>query len=37
MLMLEATMCFMFLDIGKWIESKSDKIKTWQKMFFYFA
>ncbi|KAL5269553.1 hypothetical protein ACHWQZ_G003150 [Mnemiopsis leidyi] len=36
MLMLEATMCFMFLDIGKWIESKSDKIKSWQKMFFYF-
>ena len=35
-LMLEATMCFMFLDIGKWLDSKSDKIKSWQKMFFYF-
>ena len=36
-LMLEATVCFMFLDIGKWLASKSDMIKNWQKMFLYFA
>lgn len=36
-LMLEATMCFLFLDIGKWLNEKSDKIRPWMKMFFYFA
>ena len=36
-LLLEATMCFLFLDIGKWIESKSDRIRAWQKMVLYFG
>jgi len=36
-LMLEATPCFLFLDIGKWIEDKQQYIRSWQKMVVYFG
>eukprot|EP00116_Pleurobrachia_bachei_P017292 sb/3477554/ len=36
-LMLEATFLFLFLDIGKWLDSKSEQIRHWQKMALYFA
>lgn len=36
-LMLEATFCFLFLDIGKWLDARSGNIKYWQKMVLYFG